>query len=215
MILKKFPLETHAQDKMQPETQLDYNEKNVLRYVGGYVTRRLYQKLENSKHIMKKELCLCLTEMNDVDSKDMQDDSDDWMTIVDRGDLKYITNMVYMLFVSVELVVRKNLQTDQPHQILLSVAEKAITDGDVQFYWSIISANWEEEIATVLLRMIVDLWVKIRGHSTARALLEQYKLSKKKSVQKSKEIRKQLMSSASSSSNYIDVFKILTHTILF
>ena len=71
------------------------------------------------------------------------------------------------------------MQTDQSHQILLSVAEKAITDGDVQFYWSIISANWEEEIVTVLLRMIVDLWVKIRGHSTARALLEQYKLSKK------------------------------------
>ena len=73
--------------------------------MGGYVTRKLYQKLKNSKHMMKKERCLCLTEMNDVDPKEMQDDSDDWMTIVDRGGLKYITNMVYMLFVSVELVV--------------------------------------------------------------------------------------------------------------
>ena len=97
----------------------------------------------------------------------MQDDSDDWMTVVDRGGLKYITNMVYMLFVSVELVLRKNLPTDQPR--LPSVTEEAITDGDVQFYWSIISANWEEEVATALLGMIVDMWIKIRGHSTARA----------------------------------------------
>ena len=74
------------------------------------------------------------------------------------------------------------------------MTEEAITDGDVQFYFS---ANWEEEVATALLGMIVDMWIKIRGHSTARALLEQYKLRKKKSIQKSKGIRKQLTSSSS------------------
>ena len=82
------------------------------------------------------------------------------------------------------------IQTDQPH--LPSVTEEA---SDVQFYWSIISADSVEEVATTLLRMIVDTWVKIGDHSTARALLEQYKLSKKKSVQKSI-----LISSTSSSS---------------
>ena len=32
------------------QVQLDYNEKNALRYVGGYVTRVLYTKLEKSNN---------------------------------------------------------------------------------------------------------------------------------------------------------------------
>ena len=57
--------------------QLDYNEKNALRYVGGYVTRVLYQRLQESSHVMKKKFCL--TERNDVDPDDMVDESEEWM----------------------------------------------------------------------------------------------------------------------------------------
>ena len=194
MISMQFPVAAQMEGSTHHEVQLDYKEKNALRYVGGYVTRALYQKLQKSKHLMKKELCACLTEMNDVDPDEMHDESDDWMNTIDRGSLKHITNMVYMLFVSVELVLRKHLQGDQPS--LTTVKEKAIEDEDVQFYWSVISSNWEEESATVLLEMIIDMWIKIRGHSTARAWLEQYKLNQKTSIQKSKGIRKQLISSA-------------------
>ena len=53
--------------------------------------------------------------MNDVDPDEMCDDSDDWMKSVDRGGLKHIMNMVYMFFVSVELVISTLLQgLDQP-----------------------------------------------------------------------------------------------------
>ena len=50
---------------------LDYNEKNALRYVAGYVTRKIYRKLKNSKNLMKDELLLCLAEINDVDPNEM------------------------------------------------------------------------------------------------------------------------------------------------
>lgn len=75
---------------------------------------------------------------------------------------------------------------------------KIIEDEGVQSSWSTIAVDWEEGTATLLLNMIVDTWVKIRGHSTARVWLESYKLQQKKSVQKSKGIRKQLISSTSS-----------------
>ena len=104
MVVQHFPVTPPVESSSQPETTLDYNEKNALRYVGGYVTRMLHQKLQNSKHPMKNELSLCLSEMND---------SDDWMDTIDQGGLKRITNMVYMVFVSVELVLRKHTKTDQ------------------------------------------------------------------------------------------------------
>ena len=60
------------------------------------------------------------------------------------------------------------------------------------FYWSIISVNWEEETAEVLLCMIVEHWITLRGVSTASALIEKYKQQSKKNVQKSKGVRKRL-----------------------
>ena len=60
------------------------------------------------------------------------------------------------------------------------------------------ACNWEEETSTVLLEMLIEEWIQIRCYSTATAWLEQYKTEKKKLVQKSKGIRKQLCSSASS-----------------
>ena len=59
--------------------------------------------------------------------------------------------------------------------------DKIVEEDNVQFYWSIISVNWEDETATTLLNMIVDMWMKIRGHSTAKAWLESYKRSLSKS----------------------------------
>ena len=83
---------------------------------------------------------------------------------------------------------------------LLEAKADLIANEDVQFYWSMVSSNWAEETARVLLAMMIDNWIKIRGHSTASAWLEAYKREKKKSVQKSKEVRKQLLSSSTSSS---------------
>ena len=36
---------------------------------------------------------------------------------------------------------------------------------DVLFYWSMVSANWESEEASVLLDMIMELWVTMHGFS--------------------------------------------------
>lgn len=130
IVSKHFAVTVQTEGSVQ--VQLDYNERNALRYVGGYVTRVLHTRLKKSKDVKKRELCACLTEMNDVDPDEMCDDSDDWMKSVDRGGLKHITNMVYMLFVSVELVIRCHLQgLDQPS--FSSVKDKIIEDDDVQF----------------------------------------------------------------------------------
>ena len=186
--------------------QLDYKERNALRYVAGYVTRTIYHKLKDSKHPLKGELLLCLTELNDVDPSEMEDESKDWMEIVDRGGLTHISNMTYMMFASVELELRKHIMvqkrsTGSGELHLTKAKEEVIASDDVQFYWTMVSSNWQEDAATALLEMMIDLWIQIRGHSTATAWLEKYKQDKKIPVQKSKGVRKQLISSKKSESS--------------
>ena len=118
--------------------------------------------------MLKKEFCLCLTEIND---DDMVDKSEEWMDAVDRGGLKHINNMVYMLFVR---VFRRHIDSATDLTLGNAVKEIVLADKDTQFYWAIISSIWDVDIAGVLLGMITDMWIKIRGHSTARAWLERF-----------------------------------------
>lgn len=61
------------------------------------------------------------------------------------------------------------------------------------FFGTLISVNWDEE-STELLQLIGNKWMTIRGFSSASAFMETYKKKHKKSVQKSKPLRKNLLS---------------------
>ena len=121
----------------------------------GYCTKSIAVKSSNE---MKKELCACLLEINDVNPNEMF--IDEWMDFTDRGGLKHITN--YMLFLSIELVLRKHFQGQE--QPSLIAAKDKVVEEDILFYWSIITSNWEQEPATTLLKLILDQWITIRGH---------------------------------------------------
>ena len=72
---------------------------------------------------------------------------------------------------------------------------KELTKSDpVQFMWYLISADWNDDTSAHLLDSIVTDWVKIRGFSLTGAWLEKYKADNKKTTQKSKGVRKQLLS---------------------
>ena len=71
---------------------------------------------------------------------------------------------------------------------------KAISeDIDVQFYWTLISQDIDdEEDAIELLTDVCDMWITIRGFSMASAWLEEYKKQKKTKVAKKRGLRKDL-----------------------
>ena len=89
-----------------------------------------------------------------------------------------------------ELALRKHL-TEQPPNFR-EVAEIIKNDDDVQFFWSLVAADWEEEKAQALLS---DLWITIRGFSFASSWIEKFKTEHKKAVQKSKGVWKHLCTS--------------------
>ena len=73
--------------------------------------------------------------------------------------------------------------------------DEIVESDDVQFYWCVEAAGFEIEdtdVHNLLLRLIADLYLTIRGFSYASARMEHYKQAKKKSTQRSKSLRKKL-----------------------
>lgn len=170
----------------QEDKPLTEEELKALRYTAGFIPHSLLKKMSKSAHPQKKELCLCLRELLD-DSKDEATLSQQWVTLMDRGGLKTINNKTFNFFVVLEESFRKRLSMGTEHMLNMS---EWLSDYDaVQTKWSDLSEEWEEEEATVLLKMIIELWVTVRGHSTAGAMMETHKIENKQSLQKSKGIR--------------------------
>ena len=68
---------------------------------------------------------------------------------------------------------------------------KAISlDDNVMFYWELLPGMWEVDECDALFKMIIELWVTIRGFAYASGWLEHYKQIIKTSLQKSKGVRK-------------------------
>ena len=79
-----------------------------------------------------------------------------------------------------------------------SLQQKIIMNEDVQFYWSMVSVDMEDETASLeLLQSIVELWVRVRGFSITAAWLKQYKHASQKVTKAQKGLRKQLQKSRS------------------
>ena len=74
-----------------------------------------------------------------------------------------------------------------------SVMKAISEDLDVQFYWTLISQDIDdEEDAIELFTNVCDMWVTIRGFSMASAWLEEYKKLQKTKVAKKRGLRKDL-----------------------
>ena len=56
-------------------------------------------------------------------------------------------------------------------EYMINMSEWLCGDDAVQNKWSDLADEWEEE-AKVLLDMIIELWVTVRGHSAAGAMME-------------------------------------------
>lgn len=70
---------------------------------------------------------------------------------------------------------------------------------DILFHWATLTCELDNESATQLLHMIVELYLTIRGFAFANSCMELYKQSQKRTVQKSKALRR----------NVYEVFQVL------
>lgn len=122
--------------------------------------------------------------------------SEDWIDLVDRGGLIHISDTVFSFFAAMEVVVKAHFSTDNPSvmkDVKEAVTAGVLQDSEVLFHWSMVAANWINEEADELLKAIVEHWITIRGFSFASAFNELYKQEQKKTIEKSKGTRKNLI----------------------
>ena len=120
------------------ETSLNYKEHNALRYTAGYVIRALTTKIERSGNPLEKELILCLAELTE-NHGDTEHSSEEWLNTIDRGGLKHVSDITYMLFVAMEVSLCKHINSTPASALpeLTTFTHKIEEEDDVLFYWSI------------------------------------------------------------------------------
>ena len=154
--------------------------------------RSLQKNTQKSTHPDSNDMQLCLSQLLKGDEAD--DPSEEWTNTKDRGGLCHVSNDTYELFLALEKEFRKYLTGDQLQDLTAEMKQELKENENIQFIWYIISADWASEISSQLLNSIIAEWVKIRGFSLAVAWVEKYKAANKKTTEKSKGVRKQLLS---------------------
>ena len=198
LIAKHFTVSQTA--AASPVPPLTYEEVNALRYVAGYMCQKVMKNIEASKHAHKGVLLLCLVDLCDED-EDMSE-SADWVHAVNRGGLCLVSETTAVLFHEIELLVRKVFNKEGKLNGITTnlrdkVKESVLEDENVQFHWCMLTTDIEDDKAKILLTMIVDLFITVRGFSFTKSFMELYKQATKKSTQKSKALRKTLPTKAS------------------
>ena len=184
-------------DDTTPATAVTDHEAGALRYAAGYVCRHLRKKMESGGHEFKEELVLCLMALVRSGNCEECGTDEEWTRMMDRGGLWYVKETTYSLFLAIEEEARQCLKTlsSQRPKCKQEIVKIIISNEDVLFYWIIATADFEiedEEIHDMLLNMIVELYVTMRGFSYASMWMEKFKKSFKKSTQRSKSLRRDL-----------------------
>ena len=179
----------------QEPAEMNVNERNVLRYIAGYVCRKLRTKIERENHDLKEEMVLCLMEL--VKDGDVCETDEEWTNLVDRGGLWHVKTTTYQLFCAIEYQIRESLSLFS--KAPLPAKDKMIKDiashEDVQFYWLISTADFEiedQDVHDLLLTKIVKEFLTLRSFSRTSALMENFKQSAKKSTQRARSLRSEL-----------------------
>ena len=94
-----------------PDRPLTFEEKNALRYVAGYVCRKIRTNLEKSSLEGKDEMIFCV--MSFAGDEDDDSCTEVWMDAVDRGGLWHQNDATFMFFMVTEKVARRFFTTNK------------------------------------------------------------------------------------------------------
>ena len=95
---------------------INYEDANVVRYVAGYVYRKVSAKIAKTpKTPNQLQLKKCLKELLQEEGESAATASANWLEAVDRGGLVHVSEGTYMLFCAMKEVVREYLHANKVH----------------------------------------------------------------------------------------------------
>ena len=133
----------------------------MINYAAGYTLCDLLRKLEKSFHPLKEELVCAIMELV-LGDEDCEDSSSEWVNIYE---LWHIKNETFMLFCSIEVVLRWFLKVSAVRELSAGMKGTIVNAIIVAFCRCMVCLEAEEK--EVLLHKIGELWVNIRGFSFA------------------------------------------------
>ena len=185
-------LEENCVDQPSPITK---EEEMALRYVSGYICRRVQEKIKASALPNKEDMLLFISDFSG-DEWDETNGTEEWTNAIDRGGLWHVNDDTYSILYLMEEVIRKYLTASSAKTLdaetKATILNAIITNEDILFQWGLLSAIIDESVSSVVLKQIAELYVTVRGFAFASSCLELYKQKHKKKTQKSKALRKKL-----------------------
>ena len=184
-------------DSVTQAAPITYEDANVIRYAAGYVCRKIHDKLQTSTLPNKSQLTRCVMGLLEEEDEQTPSSASDYrVNEIDRGGLWHVQEGTYMLFSAMEEEVREHFQMGCMRDITDGCKEKIMTaiktNNEVLFHWCMLTAESEDEHAQEVLSMLVNLWITVRGFSFASSWLEIYTRDKKRGLQRSKALRKEI-----------------------
>ena len=192
---------TPKEGKQHRREGMSMEEHNAVRYVAGYVVRKMKKKYSNKGSV---SICQCLLQMEEGNS--LPEESVDynfmsytraWVQIIDRGGLFKVSDRVYCFFLELELSLyphlRKQLEINQSNSSKEELLHTVESDEDVQFAWSFLTVDLTEPESSILLKDVIQLWTTIRGYSIAAQFMEDYKQATRRSTKAKTSLRKELL----------------------
>ena len=82
---------------------------------------------------------------------------------MNRGGLTRANNITFEIFLVMKKQLIKLIQTCRTLSLSADINHTIVHNDDIQFFWCMISADWEDESTHALLEMLVNQWVQICG----------------------------------------------------
>ena len=120
------------------------NEANVICYAAGYTLRTVKKKKEALSHL-KEEMALCIRAHED--DMEVEYETVEWVTIIDRGGLWHIKPGTYLLFCAIEEEFCSYLNDivsgmrEISNEVRDAIVSAIIKSDDVAFYWCMLCTN--------------------------------------------------------------------------
>lgn len=183
------------EDTGEAQTPMTWEEENALRYVTGYVCHKVQSNIAKSKVQNKEEMMLFFVELSG-DEDDENRGTEEWTNRIDRGGLWHINDNAYLIFSIFEEEIRKHLKVSALKSLNDTIKKKIVdailANEELLFQWTLLSANADDAVGMDILKRICELYLTVRGFAFSSSCMELYKDHNKKSLQKSKAIRKKI-----------------------
>ena len=193
-IISKFK-DSHESDNTTEEMEIELTdmEKAGLEYLAGYCIHQLYNKTKTKKDSHEHQISCAVLFACKCDKIENQK----LLAAVNRGGLWGVVKEVEEIFLLTEIeflrTTRQKCVRMLPHQ---EIIQKIMNGDRCLDLFSLITERAglpvDDKTKTVILRAILELYLKVRSHSFAKSTVDAAKAKEKSKNVKKKALRKEL-----------------------